>query len=215
MAFRGKATSSGGGSGEGFPKAPPGNHPAVLVAMIDLGTQRERKYGSEDYRDVRKVYLCWELVEEVIPGTKDNFLIGRDYALSYHEKAALRLMLEGWRNKTYQDGDDIDYGKALGGKCLLSVKNKKSKGGDAEYPRIEGVSSPPKGTAVKSPQRTPTMWEFGANTLDELPDWLPYHYGQSVADIIKESREYKEGSGANGEAHGGDSEIPEGEEVIF
>ena len=195
MAFKGKATSNGqSGSGGDFPRAPAGNHPACLVAIVDLGTQTVRKFQSEETEDVHKVFLLWELVECPIPGLNENHLIGRDYRLSYHEKAALRLMMEGWRGKAYADGEEIDIGAALGRKCLLNVKSRPSKSDPLKsFPSIEGVNPPPRGFKISDPLNRPVAWELGENALHDLPAFAAdyFHYGQAVKEWVEESKEWK------------------------
>jgi hypothetical protein len=218
MAFRGKATNKGGG--EDFPRAPAGNHPACLVAIVDLGTQKTRKFQSEGFEEIHKVFLCWELLTETVPGTKDNFLIGRDYRVSYAEKAALRLMMEGWRGRGYGDGDEIDVGATLGFKCLLNVKHKPGKSDPKKsFPNIEGVSALPKGMKAPDPQHKPVSFELGEQELHELPEWVAnyFHYGQSIKEWVEDSKEWKhqpaeEEELAPGLAHG-DSYEPAGAEA--
>jgi hypothetical protein len=47
-----KANSSTGGK---YPKAPPGNHPAVLVAMVAMGTHKSGYAGEEVWQE--RLYL--------------------------------------------------------------------------------------------------------------------------------------------------------------
>jgi hypothetical protein len=220
MAFRGKAKNMFG-DGDDFPKAPPGSHPAALVAIVDLGMQKVKKFKSEDYEYVHKIFLCWELLGEAIPGTNDRFLIGRDYRLSYAQSAALRLMMEAWRGKDYADGEVIDVGAVLGRKCYLNVKHKKSKSSGRDFPQIESVSQMPRKAAetAPDPQHKPISFELGEQDLYELPDWIGsyYHYGQSIREWVEGSKEWKrqpaeEGELAPGRTHG-DSYEPAGAEA--
>jgi hypothetical protein len=209
--FEGKAPPRSEGGGDRPPPPPAGNHHACLVAIVDLGTHRETYPGREP-EDRHKVYLCWELVDEQAPGGGDNFLIARDFYLSYHEKAGLRLMLEGWGGKPYAEGEPIDLGAVLGKKCLLNVQHKESKAGNT-YASIKEVTPLPKNSRVSDPQREPFQWEIGPNAdLDELPAWLPWLYGKDVPAWVKASPEW---GARTGGSQPREEEIPEGEEVAF
>lgn len=172
-------------SGDYSDSAPPGNHPAVLVALVDLGTQKSDYKGKISWN--RKVYMCWELVNEKIDGTKAvNHVIGRDFAVYFSPKAALRGFVEKWRGKAFAEGEDFDLGVLLGQACLLNVIHKPS--GDKMYPRVEGVSKVPKGMKVEKPQRTPFKWMIGEGKYPD-PDWIPYLYGQPLRDHIAQADE--------------------------
>src|SRR5579859_3411511 len=109
-------------AGGDFEIPPAGNHPAVLIAMIDLGTHTEDFQGKQT--EAHKVFLVWELTEEKCAGYNRNHVIGRDYTLSLHEKAGLRKMLEGWRGRKYNTGEEINVSKVLGQPCFLNVSHK-------------------------------------------------------------------------------------------
>ena len=57
MSFKMKSSSGEGGQ---FEIPPAGNHPAVLVGIIDLGTRPSTFQGKTT--DRREVYLVWEQV---------------------------------------------------------------------------------------------------------------------------------------------------------
>src|SRR5262249_31772721 len=131
-----------------------------------------------------------------------NYLLGREFTHSYHEKAGLRLMLEAWRGTKYEEGETIDLKAVLGRKCLLNIKHKRSRDGSQTYAVIEAVSPLPKNIAVRDPAREPIAWEIAEGAvLDELPAWLPYVYGQSVPDRVRASKEWQ-ALVAAGKAHG-------------
>ena len=143
-AFKGKAPKKS--EGGDFHNPPAGSHPAVLVAMIDLGTQDEDFEGKP--RKVHQVYLVWELTAEQLPGSTFNHALGKVFTLSFHEKGGLRKLAEKWRGKAYNAEDEIDYGAMLGKSCLLTVEHKTNKAGDRTYANFAGVSPVPKGLSV-------------------------------------------------------------------
>lgn len=197
------------GKGEGnFPKAPPGNHPAVLVAMVDLGTQKSEYKGVVKY--LRRSMFVWELTAEPIEGGKDNHLIGIDLTISLNENAKLRQWIESRLGKKMPDDFDYDIDKELGKPCLLNVAEHKG------YPKVEGMSPVPKGMTVPPPKRKPFL--FSLEDLPEnpanlvLPDWLPWLYGRRLADVILECGEVS-GQVAAGKPVGGGDQGYVGEET--
>lgn len=184
-AFKGKAPKKSDGGD--FHVPPAGSHPAILVAMIDLGTQKESYQGEE--REVRQVFLVWELTAEQMPGSTFNHVLGKVYTLSFHEKAGLRKLAEKWRGKAYNAEDEIDYGAMVGKPCLLTVEHKQSKDGERTYANLAGVSPVPKGLAVPPAKRPQTAWEIAGGSLERLPDWLPRIYGEPVADVVRRAPE--------------------------
>ncbi len=166
-----KATTSSGD----FEKAPLGNHPAALVALVDLGMQEETYQGET--KTQHKCYLVWELVTEK-RANGDNHVIGVTLTFSMNEKAKLRQWLESWRGKKMAEGEEFDFSTLPGKKCLLSVTEKNG------YPVVSGVGSIPKGMTVAAPTKTPVLFS-ASDDLDTLPDWLPYIYGKRVKDVIE------------------------------
>src|SRR5436190_14013268 len=97
--------TKGGGEG-GFAKAPPGNHAAVLVAIVDMGTHWN-EFGGERKKQ-HKIYLVWELVGEQVAGTNRNHVIGVDLTYSLNEKAKLRKWIEARRGKPLPEDVEFD-----------------------------------------------------------------------------------------------------------
>lgn len=196
MSFVVKASSSGS---EGYEIAPDGNHPAVLVALVDLGTQRT-EYNKE-VKWQRQVYLVWELTTEKMAGMKDrNHLIARAFTFSFNEKAMLRGFLEKWSGSSFRDGEEFDLAKMLGTPCLLTVIHKQS-GSGKTYAKVDGVGKVIKGLKVPEAQNEPVAVEFG----EEVPGWIPFLYGESVKDVIGRSKETEE---REAEAAGKSGSIP-------
>lgn len=167
-----------------FAKAPAGNHLAVLVAVVDMGTQFADGYQGAAGKWQRKAYFVWELLGETVEGTTKNHLIGTDLTLSLHEKAKLRKWLEARRGKLIPDGAPLDITEELGKPCLLNVIEKNG------YPKIDGLTAVPKGMPVGEPQHKPVsvgLEEFQAGT--PVPDWVPWHFGKPIADHIAGCKE--------------------------
>jgi hypothetical protein len=172
------------GKGESFEKAPIGNHPAVLVAMIDMGHQMQEYGGNVTFP--HRAYFVWELVTAQVSGTTGrNHVIGIDLTVSLNEKAKLRQWIESRVGKKMPDDAEYDISKELGQKCLLDViANKKG------YPVVNGMKSVPKGLPFPEHQNQPvaiTLEEFKNGT--PIPDWVPYIYGEPLGDVIRRCQE--------------------------
>ncbi len=168
-------------SSQSFDQVPPGNHGAVLVAIVDLGTHEENFQGKINIQ--RKIYFVWELTSEKEPGAPDkNRLIAKMFTLSFGKKAKLRALIEGWRGKALDDGEEFDLAKLIGKSCLVNVVH------DNEYANVAAVSAPPKGVKVEKPKHTPFIWEIEGDKPVDL-SWLPWIYGKKVEDVIAQSDE--------------------------
>lgn len=184
MAMSMKANNGGGD----FDPCPAGNHPAVLIGLIDVGTQDESFQGVA--KEARKIYLCWE-----IPGEKTSsgrsHVIGREYTCSFHEKAGLRKLIESWRGKPFADGESFDLTKLIGAACLLNVIHDGN--GEKQYAKVSGVSAMPKGMAKPTATIKPITFDLDDNAPDEFPtaDWLPWSYGEQLVVKVSRSPEWK------------------------
>ncbi len=172
------------GSGGGFVKPPAGNHPAVCVAVIDLGTHTREFNGQA--KDQRQIYFCWELPTETVAGTTGtHHVIATRLTASLNEKAKLRQWIEGRRAAAIPDGQDYNVFDEVGKPCLLNVK------ANGEYVNVEGMSALPKGFTVPPTQNK--GFYFSLNDYEggpiSLPAWLPYLFGQPVLDVIEASAE--------------------------
>lgn len=199
------------GESSKFENPPAGNHPGRLVAIIDLGSQSDN-FNPGKWK--RQCFLVWELIGVQMSGMKDtNHLIGQRYTTSLNEKAKLRDMVRTWRGKDLKDDEKFDITIMLGKPCLVTVAEVEGKN-DKTYANLAGVTSVPKGMQVGEPQNEPVCWYIGCGK--DLPDWIPYCYGQKVADIVGMSKEMIEARGGAAKALASSvSEIPDGEEVPF
>lgn len=185
--FSGSATNRGGGDGFEVPNA--GSLPAVLVAIVDLGTHEDDYQGKKTKN--RKVFLVWELPGELLSGTNQAHCIGREFTLSFNKKGTLRIFAEKWRGKEYADGESVDIGKMLGKSCLLSVVHKTSSSGSV-YAKVDSVSMLPKGMPTPTASRTPFLFEITAPGCPvPTQEWLPYLYGEPLVEKIKSSPEWR------------------------
>ncbi len=200
--------SNSGGTGE-MPSE--GNHPAVLVGLVDLGTHDDEYQGKKITN--RKVLFCWE-----IPGeTRSDggpFVLVADFNMppTLSGKSKLRTMLEAWRGKPMEDKEKLDLAALLGKACLLNVgRGKSSKG--SEFAKIMGISPMIRGMQAPRPFSDQFVWSPAAGPFNP-PDWMPFLYGKPVVETIEQSREWRGGAAPAGNAAGGaaaevsDDDIP-------
>lgn len=186
--WQGKKASAGGG--EVPDPIPGGTHPAVLVAMIDLGTQ-EIRFGNQEPEWDRKIFLCWEVFIHSDSGSfVKTQMIGKEYRLSFHPKAALMGLLQRWRGKEYAEGDDVALDKWLGTAGAIAIEETTS--GENTYSKVSGVTKLMAGVAKPTPTVKPILWELGSK--EPVPTWLPYSFGKSIPMLINQSKEVASGS---------------------
>lgn len=184
--FKQKAASNQYGDSE---VPPAGNHAAVLVGIIDLGTQREKGFQGAEDRDVHKVMLVWELTGEKKSASTENHVTWTDFNASFNEKAKLRQWIEKWRGKAFSEDEEFDLSSLLGKKCLLTLVHKESQKGRT-YAKVDGIAPVPKNFAVPAAQIKPLQWEIGGGKPIPEEPWLPMVYGDKLEDVIKRSSEW-------------------------
>lgn len=174
--------AKGGGD---YEKAPAGNHPAVLVAVIDMGTQWQGGYQGQPGRFAHRAYFVYELVTK--KDSKDRrFLIAIDLGLSTHEKSKLAKFVLGRTGKK-PPPSGYDVSEELGKPVLLNVILSES-----GYPKVDGVSAVPDGLTFPPSENPPTVWSITGPqcSFDGIPEWVPYHFGRPITEAIKLSKEW-------------------------
>lgn len=128
-------------AGGDFKPCPEGMYAAVCTQILDLGIQ-ETQYGMK-----HKVRIAWEVDEQMDDGRP--YLVSQMFTLSLNEKAALRKMLEGWRNKrfTKEEVKGFDIEKLLGVGCMVSIVHSE----DGQYANVNTVTPLPKGMSKPDP----------------------------------------------------------------
>ncbi len=176
-------TSNSGGN---FKQPETGMQLGVLIKIIDLGTHDNPKFGNTRH----EVLYQWELPDQTIE-TDDGeapMVVGKFYNNSHNEKATLRLDLESWYGKSFDDKalDDaggFDHNKVLGKHALLNLSENQN-----QKVVVASVNPVPQSMQRDSytPHNTPFLFsiaEWDEDTFQKLGDW--------VQNKIKESAEYK------------------------
>lgn len=158
------------------PQAPEGNHPAICIQVIDLGTQKESWEGKPKIN--RKIRISWELPEEKAVFSEEKgeqpFMVSRTYNFSTSEKSTFRQTLESWRGKTFTDEElkTFDIEKLLGVGCMVTIVHNEN-----GYSDVKTVAALPKQlkAIMPKPENTPVYYsiEDGRNdTFKNLPEFL-------------------------------------------
>lgn len=184
-------TASDKGSGSNFEPAPPGNHPARCVSLIDLGTQEQEYVGEFSLK--HQVFIMFELPKQMKTFKKEDvevtepFTVSGFYTLSLHEKAKLCHLLEGWRGKAFtdQEKEAFDITVLAGKACLMNVLGYTKKNGDTGS-KIGSASQLPEGLNCP-PQVHPTVLfsleDYSQESFDKVSEGLQ--------KIIMRSPEYQ------------------------
>lgn len=182
------AKSTGGTTREPIPA---GNYVSRCYQMLDIGTVDENVMG--EIKHLHKVRIGFELPNELRVFKEENgeqpLVISKEFTLSLHEKAALRIALKAWRSKdfTEEEAKAFDISKLLGIPCMLNIIHNPSKKDPSKiYEQIAGITPLPKGITCP-PQINPTQElsfdSFNQTLFDGLPDF--------IKDKVKSSDEYK------------------------
>ncbi len=113
-----------------FQPVPEGLHQAVLFKIIDCGTHLDQRW--QKYQRSLMFFFEIPAVRLEIEGEDKPGIVMQRYTLSLHEKANLRKMLEGWRNKKFtaeEVAQGIDLTKLIGKPCQVQVMHNESSDG--------------------------------------------------------------------------------------
>jgi hypothetical protein len=170
------ATNTGGAS---FEPIATGNYPARCYSMIHIGTIEEVILGS--VKKLNKVRITWELPTELKVFKEENgeqpHVISKEFTLSMHEKATLRIFLKNWRGKdfTEEEAKAFDIERLIGSSCMLNITHKTKKDGSGVYAEIGSISTMPKGFECPSQINESyvfTYENFNEEKFNLLPDYL-------------------------------------------
>lgn len=169
-----------------------GNYFGRCYQMIEIGTVKETILGVE--KILHKVRIGWELPSEMKVFKEENGpqprVISKEYTLSMHEKAALRIALKSWRGKdfTEEEAKSFDITKLIGVPCMINIIHKPSKSDHTKiYEEISGITGVPKEMVNAIPAQINKSFvlsydNFNVELFSSLPDF--------IKDKMKSSLEY-------------------------
>jgi hypothetical protein len=155
-------------------------HPAICVAVIDLGSHPETYEDSGKTVDSRKVAFFWELLDCCKPAstTNEHFVLGRVYNLYLSPRSGLYKLLKEWGvSKDLLESGDYDPAERKGKPCFLNVVVEPGKNHpERSYANIASVNPPVAGMRGQKVQREPFTWEIGDRPGQVVPpdDYLPW-----------------------------------------
>lgn len=169
-----------------------GNHIARCIQIVDLGTQAEKAFESEEIKMNKKVRITWELPNEVKTYTDKESgeektrveLVGQEFKASLHEKAKLRKMLASWRGRDFTDEElkGFSLDKLIGVPCMINLTHTEKDG--KKYVNIAAITPLAKGMTCPDQVNESIKFEIENYTLEvfhKLPEF--------VREKIKKSQE--------------------------
>ena len=197
--------------GGDFEICPSGMHLARCYRLVDIGTQQSEYMGATKF--LHKITLAWEVHGIDDAGMPIKMLDGRpfgifkNYTLSWSEKANLRLDLQSWRGKPFnqEEMQKFDLKNILGVWCMLNVIEHVGKNGNT-YANIAGISPVPgmiKAAGFPQPVnpvqlfslQNPdmVMFESFSNNLkakiESSPEWKKLHAPKPSAPMLRAAPE--------------------------
>jgi hypothetical protein len=154
---------------------PEGNHPARVVIVADLGDQETEWAGEKKVQP--KVWIGFEVADPEIyleiDGEKKPAHLGREFTLSWNEKASMTKVLGGWAKAVTKKKnlEDIDLCSLISAPCLIQVTHREAKNGNT-YANVTGISSVPKGVMVPPLVGDPVVYDGNVEDYDKLPPFL-------------------------------------------
>lgn len=187
-------------SGGSFERCPPGMHLARCYRIIDLGTQKTEYMGQTKY--LHKIMFGWEIHGTSEDGNpilmKDGrpYTIFKNYTLSWSEKANLRIDLQSWRGKPFNEEEmrRFDLKNVLNAWCMLNIIESPSKNGNKIYSNVNQITPVPaliKQNGLPNPVNQNEIF-----TMND-PDWAMFEgFSDNLKAKISASPEFERASGA-------------------
>lgn len=195
--------------GQQYPTPEAGQQLAVLVAIIDLGTQTDETFG-----DAHKVFFVWELTDQPLGGEgSGNLTVGCDYTWSTHETSNLGKLIAGLRGAPVGKAEEYDISNLLGRGMVLNLVVAESKASGKKFVRVSGAAAPHKSIRIPPAKIKPLLWSLEDGTPPPDFAWMPWVRGVKAADRISQCVERR--GGAPDKAAGGAEESPPADEVPF
>lgn len=174
------------GGGAGIPILAEGSYAAVCYMLVDIGLQKNERYGNSS----RKVIIGWEIADEYVEvdGEKKPRVFSSRYTASLNEKAILRRDLAAWRGRDFTESElkAFDLRSIVGAPCLVQIIHKDA-GNGKTYANLASIMRLPKG--MPAPQLTLDkivydIDESPINDVEKLPEW--------IANAVKSSESYQQ-----------------------
>jgi hypothetical protein len=163
-----------------------GSHPGQFIGVIFGGTHETPAINGQPGSRARKLLFIIELPGERRSDDKPHVILSECTA-SLHPKATLTKMVQAVTGGQLRDGERFDVSTLVGKPCIVSIVHETR--GDRVYHRVSSIGAPIKGMPLAESTYPPLVWSVNGGQPFPDADWLPFHYGRSVADWVGESEE--------------------------
>lgn len=174
------------GSGSNIPMLEEGSYAAVCYMLVDIGLQRNERYGNSS----RKVIIGWEIADEYVEvdGEQKPRVFSARYTASLNEKAILRRDLAAWRGKEFTEAELSEFNlcNIIGAPCLIQIIHKEGNNGKV-YANLASIMKLPKGMTAPKGTLDPVIYDIDESPIsdvDKLPEW--------IAKTVKASESYQQ-----------------------
>lgn len=171
--------------GSNIPILEEGSYPAVCYMLVDIGMQKNERYGNSS----RKVIIGWEVAGEhvLVEGEEKPRVFSARYTASLNEKSLLRRDLAAWRGRDFTEEElkAFDLKSILGTPCLIQIIHKEANG--RQYANLASIMKLPRGMEPPHLTLEKVVFDLDESDLSEiekLPEW--------IANAIKASESYQE-----------------------
>ncbi len=191
--------------GTNIPKLEGGVYTAISSAIIDLGVQQNKTYGTTQ----RRFMMIWNILNEEVEvnGEKLPRTMSKEYGFNLGEKSNLRKDLQAWRGQAFNDEElkGFDLLTVLNKACQLQIILEKKDG--KEYNNIAGIMSLAKGTKIEKLDDT---YYFDIENEETWNNWIKIP--KWIQEKIKKADNYEE-SGLNKYVEEYEKEVSKSEET--
>ena len=179
-----KISENGGGSN--IPILEEGSYAAVCYMLVDIGVQKNERYGNSS----RKVIIGWEIADEYVEvdGEQKPRVFSARYTASLNEKAILRRDLSAWRGREFTEEELSEFNlcNIIGAPCLIQIIHKEGNNGRM-YANLASIMKLPKGMSTPKMTLDPVIYDIDESDIhdvDKLPEW--------IANVVKQSESYQQ-----------------------
>ncbi len=214
-----EATKSG--TGGDFEVCPPGNYPAQIVGLIDVGTHEEVNERNETY-DSRKMVLAVEITKKTSKGQR--FVLSKLFTWSMRDNSNWYKLVCSLTGKKFNEGERFDPRQVLGMPCMANVTKKESGKTPGKFFHIlEGIAQYP--DELPKPDgsqfRPAIAWSVRSNDPPPAMGWIPnVYFGngmcsiEKIVNMSKESRGFIKGKPVSQSGNGADRLAGQVQEAI-
>jgi len=173
-----------------FTLAPAGNHPAICVSVVLIGTIDTTFKGNPVRKKLIRIGFELPKQRHVFNEAKgeEPFVVYKEYTFSMGN-SNFKKMLESWRGEPFaskEEAKKFNVVKLLGCECMANIVVKTSGNGN-QYNDIATVTPLPDGLEVPAQSNKSTLFNFNPPFKTEVFNSLP----EFIQNKIKSSDEYK------------------------